>query len=68
MKTHRCKDSLEARVSIRYGKRFDWDDESTNYWRLYKNGWDSEWGSYYMEHIAVISYCPFCGEKLKEGE
>jgi hypothetical protein len=36
-------------------------------WRLFKPREDDEAiGCIHLDHVAVIHYCPFCGEKLPE--
>ena len=71
MKTHRCKGSLVAHIPIRYTMRFQWlkytgDMEA---WRLFTPRNDDEaMECIHLDHVAVIVYCPFCGEKLPEVE
>ena len=66
-KTHRCEGSLKAGIPIRHGKKseFPWDGSIA--WRLFRMEWgdDMEW---YVQYVADIAYCPFCGKKLEEGE
>lgn len=66
--THRCEGGLNQGVSIRFTNRFgNWKVEGDyEAWRMFKAIQDTEFvcGGYYMEHIAKINYCPFCGEKL----
>lgn len=67
MITHRCKGSLAAEVSIRYGYRFNprmIGDKPA--WRMWKPETDSEWMTCVLCPITEISYCPFCGKKLEE--
>lgn len=58
MKTHRCEESLAAKISIRY-------EEKTSAWWLFKPTHDLDWDTYYLSVISKIQYCPFCGEKLE---
>lgn len=44
MKTHRCKGSLEAKMSIRY-------DGGSSWW-LYKPVHDFDWDTYYLNGIT----------------
>lgn len=71
MITHRCKGSLNNRLSIRYENPYAWrsDIPRTYGWQLYYNYYDSEWMVYMNRLVAsYIKYCPYCGEKLKERE
>ena len=67
MKTHRCKDSLKAKVSIRFTLEYDDFNISSDKeaWRLYDYIEDSEYDSIYRHYVTEINYCPFCNEKLK---
>lgn len=67
MITHRCKGSLKAGVSIRYGK--GWYDNQ-NAWRMWETVSDDEWNLPVLAPIAQIRFCPFCGQELgvPEGE
>ena len=64
MTTHRCEGSLEADISIRYGK--GWFEG--NAWRMWKPITDSEWGTTVLTPISEIRFCPFCGKKLETLE
>lgn len=71
MKTHRCKGSLAAHIPIRKCMRIAWlkYPGDTIAWRLFKPRADDEViGCIYLDHVAAIAYCPFCGEKLPEVE
>ena len=59
--THRCKGSLKAGVSIRYGK--DWSNK--NAWRIWYPMIDDEWTRTVLTSIAEIRFCPFCGQELE---
>lgn len=69
MKTHRCKGSLKAEVSIRYDYKYTNLRLKDDYkhWRLFKSTLDNEWNKYLL-HVAEIEYCPFCGKKLEEED
>lgn len=62
MITHRCKGSLKASTSIRYGK--GWYDNQ-DAWRMWKTVIDDEWITTVLTPIAKIRFCPFCGKKLE---
>lgn len=62
--THRCRGSLKAGISIRYGK--DWFEG--NAWRMWKTITDSEGITTVLTPIAEIRFCPFCGQKLEVPE
>ena len=64
MITHRCRGSLKAGISIRYGK--GWFEG--NAWRMWKPITDSEWGTTVLTPITEIQFCPFCGQKLEAPE
>ena len=64
--THRCPRSLRAECSIRrYPKedtvRFTRRDGE---WHLYKRRYDFDYDTTFMEEVARIDYCPFCGEPI----
>ena len=66
MKTHRCKKSLKAKVSIRYTKQFpiSWEVQDDNEaWRLFHYTSNSEYDNVKC-YVAEIEYCPFCMSKL----
>lgn len=68
MKTHRCKGSLKAEVSIRYDYRFKLKmlrDLDYLAWRLYHYTFDGEYDCIEECHVSEIIYCPYCGEKLE---
>lgn len=67
---HRCKGSLKANVSIRYGyssefMRLQGDIKA---WRLFCYEYDYDYMSMNSHHVSEISYCPYCGEKLEKME
>lgn len=70
MKTHRCKGSLAAHIPIRHTALLDWSDypSAKKVWRLFNLRQDEEYLCIHFDHVAVIAYCPFCGEKLSEVE
>lgn len=68
MITHRCKGNLEAQCPIRYGKRFSWAEDAPDVWVLYHMEYDYnslDPFNPHMDEVAVIKYCPFCGERLE---
>lgn len=71
MKTHRCKGSLAAHASIRQCVRFNlfkYIGDSIA-WRLFTPREDDEViGCVHLDYVAIIAYCPFCGEKLSEED
>ena len=58
MKTHRCEESLTAKIFI-------WYEEKTSVWWLFKPAHDFDWDVYHLSVITKIRFCPFCGEKLE---
>lgn len=66
MKTHRCEGSLKAQTSIRFDKRYSFGNGNI-VWNLRTLSYDSEYDSTTLVSSCVISYCPFCGMKLKGG-
>lgn len=65
MTTHRCKGSLKAGVSIRYG--MGWYDKQ-NAWQMWEPVIDDEWITTVLTPVAEIRFCPFCGQKLEVPE
>ena len=59
MKTHRCKKSLENRMSIRLI-----DNIKKPAWTLLTPNFDFEYGYWHLTKVCSIEYCPFCGVKL----
>lgn len=70
MITHRCKGSLNNRLSIRYQRPYKYVREFDPVgWQLYQNYFDTYYGVWAQRLPAqYIKYCPYCGEKLKERE
>ena len=66
--THRCEGSLAAGCSIR--RYPDTRPTPTFYshkdgrWHLWKQTWDSEYDITYMNEVAAIRHCPWCGVLL----
>lgn len=69
MITHRCEGSLKHGVSIRFTNKFGTWKIKGDYetWRMFKATQcvDYVYDGYYLQHITEITYCPFCGERLK---
>lgn len=67
MKTHRCKESLKKQISIRYTNPYLFSSLSKeeNWWLL-KSMEDFDYDCFYLQPIAPIQYCPFCGKKLEK--
>lgn len=65
--THRCKGSLRAGVSIRFGRKYKGFTYAGDYenWRLFMYLRDYDYDRIYEEYVTEITYCPFCGIKLK---
>ena len=67
--THRCEGSLKARCSIRrldcrvLPLRMAWMRTDGD-WHLYMQDVDFDWNVTYMREVALIKYCPWCGEDL----
>lgn len=67
--THRCDGSLKNDCSIRKypadnsGLWPEWEHDGT--WNLFVRDLDMDWDYTYMEHVAPIEVCPFCGERLE---
>lgn len=63
--SHRCPELLKQHASVR--KMKGWSKESPATWCVGNITFDSEWGDYYMNYsVFDVSYCPYCGKKLKE--
>ena len=66
--THRCHGSLRSFCSIR---RYDVPNgvhvpafERDGMWHLRVLDYDSEYDYHYMDHVARIGFCLFCGKEL----
>ena len=67
MKTHRCKNSIKNGISIRYTNPYRYTSLSNKEdWWLLKAIKDFDYDSFYLQPIAIIQYCPFCGKKLEK--
>lgn len=68
--THRCKDSLKANVSIRYGYYSEFMKLDTDYkaWRLFYHEYNYDYMRMDTCPVSEISYCPYCGENLEKME
>jgi hypothetical protein len=65
MKTHRCKESLKAKISIRYTNQFQMNIQNDyDAWRLFNCIYDTDYDSIYLHHVSEIKYCPYCGAEL----
>ena len=67
-KTHRCAGSLAAKVGIRKNaQRFKYasKDDVCEGWSLWRIDYDIDYDCYYDHHVATITFCPFCGERLE---
>lgn len=62
---HRCPESLRNKMRITLKDELLYH---TDKWELYKPKYDYDWDSWYLEKIAEIKYCPFCGERLNSTE
>jgi len=70
--SHRCKELMSHNkdnykpVCIRKIINSKGVDIQLNYdkWNLYHLECDSEYGDYFMNSAGVITYCPYCGDKL----
>lgn len=67
--THRCNELLEYNkdnfkpCAVQFDRWFFNEDRC---WILKALETDFEWDSTFMWNTAKITYCPFCGEKLKK--
>lgn len=71
MITHRCKGSLEHRVSIRYQRphRLVLLDHMPVGWHAYTYKYDNYNDVWFPQLSAsYIKYCPYCGQELKERD
>lgn len=59
--THRCAGSLANHMGIRWYPQAPW-------WALvrWEPDWDGDPSRYYVETIATIHVCPWCGKRLDE--
>lgn len=66
-KTHCCKGSLEAGVSVIYNANSFRYAESgiVSGWSLWNKELDLEYADYYDSLVSKIMYCPYCGIKLE---
>lgn len=63
--SHRCPESLKQHASVR--KMQGWNKEIPAVWCIGNMSFDSECGFDYMDYnVFDVSYCPYCGKKLKE--
>ncbi len=69
MITHRCKNSIENGISIRYTNPYpNYPTLSNKTWWLLKNHFDLDYDVNHLIPITTIQYCPFCGERLEINE
>lgn len=67
--SHRCEGSLESQCSIRRYEHVPrlnmlYDDGK---WHLYMQNYDLDYCYTYMDHVAEVRFCPWCGKRLDEG-
>lgn len=58
---HRCSESIRNKMRITLKDELLYH---TDKWELYKPKYDFDYDTWYLEKIAEIKYCPFCGKKL----
>ena len=72
IKTHRCKELLEYNkgnykpCAIQYDTFFKYFKEEKPTWIFKSLEWGDEWDVEWMDSVAKIQFCPFCGVKLDE--
>lgn len=69
-KTHRCKGSIDAKVSIRSNAQHNKYCEADGIyagWTLWSVDYDIDWDVHVSTRIATITYCPFCGMRLEDA-
>jgi len=67
--SHRCEGLLKARCSIRRmgGRTIPFRQawmRTDGKWHLYQQIMDFDYDCTFMNHVARITYCPWCGEEL----
>ena len=66
--THRCKGSLDARVSIQFCcpyKTMTRMSQIKAWWIFVVRPDVEDWGSYIVSPVTPIYYCPYCGRALE---
>ena len=69
MITHRCKESLAQRVSIRYTGPYSYYNPPNAElgWQVFKAKYDNDTFTWWMPTLLNnIHYCPFCGKRLRD--
>ena len=68
-KTHRCKGSVAAKVSIRKNAAISilFDAGIYSGWSLCFMRYDTDYMCYHNYLIAQIKHCPFCGTRLEDA-
>jgi hypothetical protein len=63
--THRCTESIQNKISIRYQKGLDCFGGEMG-WYIGDAKYDGDYNAWYLSTLhAPIYYCPFCGIKLQ---
>lgn len=65
LQVHSCKGSLERKIFIRWMMEDDFDPETAGWWICIVD-YDDDYYSEFTRPVAMIKYCPFCGEELHE--
>lgn len=60
-RTHRCPESVKNKMHIKLKDELIYN---TDKWELYQAKYDFDYATWYLQKIAEIKYCPFCGERL----
>ena len=65
---HRCAESLKRGISVRYCNPYKMIDCVPEWgytrWWLLKHEHDFDYDSHYLQPIAPVEFCPFCGRNL----
>ena len=65
-KTHRCKGSVENRMSLYY--MVSWYVDPINAWMLASHEYDYEYDCPHHRLVCKVTHCPWCGEELNEAD
>lgn len=63
LKTHRCEGSLAANTPIRLQATQGVLKDKIGWWLCDVN-WDFKYSVVFVDSIALIKFCPFCGVEL----